>query len=99
MPLPLPVWAQDDRPALAVNTVEQYEDLASSVELETQRLLREQRYDTIDNFLRYVDIESHILTICSTHRCSFLQVLQELHNQRTIESRSLLQKISTSHSS
>ncbi|XP_024946376.1 uncharacterized protein LOC107273256, partial [Cephus cinctus] len=52
VPLPLPVWAHYESPALTVNTVEQYEELAGSVELETQRLLREQRYDTVGNFLR-----------------------------------------------
>jgi len=54
VPLPLPVWAHYESPALTVSTVEQYEELAGSVELETQRLLREHRYDTIGNFLRYV---------------------------------------------
>lgn len=53
MPLPLPVWAHYESPALTVATVEQYEELAGSVELETQRLLREHRYDNIDNFLRF----------------------------------------------
>lgn len=53
MPLPLPVWAHYESPALTVDTVEQYEELAGSVELETQRLLREHRYDTIGNFLRF----------------------------------------------
>lgn len=51
-PLPLPVWGHYESPALTVDTVEQYEELASSVELETQRLLRERRYDTVDNVLR-----------------------------------------------
>lgn len=54
VPLPLPVWAHYESPALTVSTVEQYEELAGSVELETQRLLREHRYDTIGNFLRYL---------------------------------------------
>ncbi|XP_070528253.1 uncharacterized protein [Cardiocondyla obscurior] len=53
VPLPLPVWAHYESPALTVSTVEQYEELAGSVELETQRLLREHRYDTIGNFLRF----------------------------------------------
>ncbi|XP_008205348.3 uncharacterized protein LOC100118472, partial [Nasonia vitripennis] len=52
-PLPLPVWGHYETPALTVDTVEQYEELASSVELETQRLLRERRYDTVDNVLRF----------------------------------------------
>ncbi|XP_046753162.1 uncharacterized protein LOC124416276, partial [Diprion similis] len=52
LPLPLPVWANDESPALTFPTVEQYEELAGSVELETQRLLREHRYDTVGNFLR-----------------------------------------------
>lgn len=52
VPLPLPVWAHYESPALTVPTVEQYEELAGSVELETQHLLREHRYDTIGNFLR-----------------------------------------------
>ncbi len=34
-PLPLPVWGHYDTPALTVDTVEQYEELASSVELES----------------------------------------------------------------
>ncbi|XP_014229221.1 uncharacterized protein LOC106654046 [Trichogramma pretiosum] len=51
-PLPLPVWAHYESPTLTCDTVEQYEELASSVELETQRLLRELRYDTCDNVLR-----------------------------------------------
>lgn len=54
VPLPLPVWAHYESPPLIVDTVEQYEELAGSVELETQRLLREHRYDTVGNFLRYV---------------------------------------------
>lgn len=62
VPLPLPVWAHYESPALTVSTVEQYEELAGSVELETQRLLREHRYDTIGNFLRYVT-QSLILII------------------------------------
>lgn len=53
MPLPLPVWAHYESSALTVSTVEQYEELAGSVELETQHLLREQRYDTVGNFLRF----------------------------------------------
>lgn len=53
MPLPLPVWAHYESPALTVQSVEQYEELAGSVELETQRLLREHCYDTIGNFLRF----------------------------------------------
>lgn len=53
MPLPLPVWAHYEAPALTVLTVEQYEELAGSVELETQHLLREHRYDTIGNFLKF----------------------------------------------
>lgn len=53
MPLPLPVWAHYESSPLIVDTVEQYEELAGSVELETQRLLREHRYDTIGNFLRF----------------------------------------------
>lgn len=53
MPLPLPVWAHYESPALTVSTVEQYEELAGSVELETQHLLREHRYDNIYNFLRF----------------------------------------------
>lgn len=53
MPLPLPVWAHYESPALTVSTVEQYEELAGSVELETQHLLREHRYDTVGNLLRF----------------------------------------------
>ncbi|XP_050580363.1 uncharacterized protein LOC126917501, partial [Bombus affinis] len=53
VPLPLPVWAHYEAPALTVLTVEQYEELAGSVELETQHLLREHRYDTIGNFLKF----------------------------------------------
>lgn len=53
MPLPLPVWAHYESPALTVSTVELYEELAGSVELETQHLLRELRYDTIGNFLKF----------------------------------------------
>ncbi|XP_015437292.1 PREDICTED: uncharacterized protein LOC107192527 [Dufourea novaeangliae] len=53
VPLPLPVWAHYESPALTVPTVEQYEELAGSVELETQHLLREHRYDTIGNFLKF----------------------------------------------
>ncbi|KAJ8676224.1 hypothetical protein QAD02_012010 [Eretmocerus hayati] len=52
-PLPLPVWGHYETPTLTVDTVEQYEELASSVELETQRLIRERRYDTVDNVLRF----------------------------------------------
>ncbi|XP_014480694.1 PREDICTED: uncharacterized protein LOC106747570, partial [Dinoponera quadriceps] len=52
-PLPLPVWAHYASPVLTVYTVEQYEELAGSVELETQRLLREHRYNTVGNFLRF----------------------------------------------
>ncbi|XP_058788843.1 uncharacterized protein LOC131662887 [Phymastichus coffea] len=53
LPLPLPVWAHYEAPTLTVNSILQYEELASSVELETQRLLRERRYDTLDNLLRF----------------------------------------------
>ncbi|XP_076244006.1 uncharacterized protein LOC143185156, partial [Calliopsis andreniformis] len=53
VPLPLPVWAHYESPALTVPTVEQYEELAGSVELETQHLLREHRYNTIGNFLKF----------------------------------------------
>lgn len=53
VPLPLPVWAHYESPTLIVSTIEQYEELAGCVELETQRLLRENRYDTVDNFLRF----------------------------------------------
>ncbi|XP_051172449.1 uncharacterized protein LOC127288830, partial [Leptopilina boulardi] len=53
VPLPLPVWAHYESPTLNVSTIEQYEELAGCVELETQRLLRENRYDTVDNVLRF----------------------------------------------
>ncbi|XP_008557453.1 uncharacterized protein LOC103578228, partial [Microplitis demolitor] len=53
VPLPLPVWAHYESAPLTVDTVEQYEELAGSVELETQRLLNDHRYDTIGNFLRF----------------------------------------------
>lgn len=53
-PLPLPVWGHYESPTLTVDTVEQYEELATKVELQTRRLIQELRYDTVDNFLRSV---------------------------------------------
>ena len=52
-PLPLPSWGSP-KPALYVPSVEQYEDLASNVELTVQQLLQAHNYNSVGNLLRWV---------------------------------------------
>lgn len=52
-PLPLPSWGSP-KPALCVPSVEQYEDLASNVELTVQQLLQAHNYNSVGNLLRWV---------------------------------------------
>lgn len=80
VPLPLPVWAHYESPALTVSTVEQYEELAGSVELETQRLLREHRYDTIGNFLRYTTQSMQSFALSSS-LISFVNIIYDADNR------------------
>ncbi|CAG2065604.1 unnamed protein product [Timema podura] len=51
-PLPLPAWG-DPRPALLVDTVERYEELASHVELTVQQLLQAHHYNSVGNLIRF----------------------------------------------
>jgi len=53
-PLPLPKW---DRPkdVFIVDSVEQYEELAATVELTVQQLIQARNYNTIGNFIRFYD--------------------------------------------
>lgn len=52
-PLPLPSWGSP-KAALRVPSVEQYEDLASNVELTVQQLLQAHNYNSVGNLLRWV---------------------------------------------
>ena len=52
-PLPLPSWGSP-KSALCVPNVEQYEELASSVELTVQQLLQAHNYNSVGNLIRYV---------------------------------------------
>nr|CAD7397746.1 unnamed protein product [Timema poppensis] len=51
-PLPLPAWG-DPRPALLVDSVERYEELASHVELTVQQLLQAHHYNSVGNLIRF----------------------------------------------
>lgn len=102
VPLPLPVWAHYESPTLTVDTVEQYEELAGAVELETRRLLRENRYDTVDNFLRY--IKEFIIVFISVlypiipitwHFLFLIQILQRLQSKWWKQAGAFLSLVST----
>ncbi|XP_066991809.2 uncharacterized protein [Anabrus simplex] len=51
-PLPLPLWGTN-APAFHVPSVEQYEELASSVELTVQQLLQAHNYNSVGNLIRF----------------------------------------------
>ncbi|XP_023715987.2 uncharacterized protein LOC111869033 [Cryptotermes secundus] len=53
-PLPLPSWGSP-KLALSVPNVEQYEDLASNVELTVQQLLQAHNYNSVGNLLRFYE--------------------------------------------
>lgn len=53
-PLPLPSWGSP-KPALCVPSVEQYEDLASRVELTVQQLLQAHNYNSVGNLVRFYE--------------------------------------------
>ncbi|KDR06415.1 hypothetical protein L798_04012, partial [Zootermopsis nevadensis] len=53
-PLPLPSWGSP-KLALSVPSVEQYEDLASNVELTVQQLLQAHNYNSVGNLLRFFE--------------------------------------------
>lgn len=52
--MPLPSWGSP-KPALCVPSVEQYEDLASNVELTVQQLLQAHNYNSVGNLLRFFE--------------------------------------------
>ncbi|XP_063244203.1 uncharacterized protein LOC134543230, partial [Bacillus rossius redtenbacheri] len=53
-PLPLPSWG-NTRPALEVESVERYEELASHVELAVQQLLQVHHYNSVGNLIRFYE--------------------------------------------
>lgn len=50
-PLPLPKWGRP-KDIFVVDSVEQYEELAATVELTVQQLIQAHNYNTIGNFMR-----------------------------------------------
>lgn len=52
-PLPLPIWASQDKPTFAVDTVWQYEDLVGITETILHHLLEETHYDTVHNYMDF----------------------------------------------
>ena len=52
-PLPLPKWANDKKPNFPVDNIYQYEHLISQIDLITQNLLKDQNYNSVDNFLGF----------------------------------------------
>ncbi|KAJ9575052.1 hypothetical protein L9F63_007787, partial [Diploptera punctata] len=53
-PLPLPSW-DSPKTALCVPNVEQYEELASNVELTVQQLLQAHNYNSVGNLIRFYE--------------------------------------------
>ncbi|KAK6617008.1 hypothetical protein RUM44_005365 [Polyplax serrata] len=51
-PLPLPKWSRP-RETFSVASVEDYEELAASVELTVQHLIQAYNYNTVGNFIRF----------------------------------------------
>ncbi|KAG8228377.1 hypothetical protein J437_LFUL008226 [Ladona fulva] len=51
-PLPLPMWARKQFSAVTFSSVEEYEELASCMELQVQHLLKAHNYNTVGNFLK-----------------------------------------------
>ena len=51
-PLPIPKWSKS-KGSFCVSSVEQYEELAASVELTVQQLIQAHNYNTVGNFIRY----------------------------------------------
>lgn len=56
LPLPLPQWGEAPSPALCpFDTVPRYEDAAGRAEAALQRLLLDNNYDTVSNFVTFYD--------------------------------------------
>lgn len=54
-PLPLPVWSTKAKPIYRLESVVEYEHLASQIEFQLQKVLEEQNYDSVSNFLRFYE--------------------------------------------
>lgn len=50
-PLPLPAWAPMAKEPLKFTTIWEYEELASNIEYNLQKILSEHNYNTVGNFL------------------------------------------------
>lgn len=50
-PLPLPTWAPKPKESFKLQSVLEYEELASNIELHVQKLLEEHNYNTVGNFI------------------------------------------------
>ncbi|EEB14879.1 conserved hypothetical protein [Pediculus humanus corporis] len=53
-PLPIPKWSKS-KGSFCVSSVEQYEELAASVELTVQQLIQAHNYNTVGNFIRFYE--------------------------------------------
>lgn len=54
-PLPLPQWSYKAKAVLEVETIWEYEEIASSIEFCVQKLLEEHNYNSVGNFLAFYE--------------------------------------------
>ncbi|CAH0563615.1 unnamed protein product [Brassicogethes aeneus] len=70
-PLPLPRWSDEKTKYYKLGSVSEFQEMATKIELQLQRVLEEQNYNTVGNFLTFYEAykENPIKNVMDFYQC------------------------------